>query len=617
MIIIRFPIRVFVLFCVFVFVVYEVCVADNRKVATKSKYEISYERLCDENIADTIRLKSGDIAMAISKGEHDNVIVGDIANRKGQILIKKEKYGEGIVVMEEGLDSINSFLGREADNKEALKLKMELHYNIAYCMYHYDMYDDAVNNMIKVLDIAKDNDINHLIAAKTFMGTVMYKRGDVGLARSYLNEAMSLIDPYNPDDENAYGVFNNLATFFINKKETDSALHYYSLALKYCERKNMNNERMTILRNIGTVYYYLGNYDMAEHYVKKAYVLSQAFDYKLPKALIYHDLSTIYLRKGEFQKALQYENKSLELSENLGHGSLRYASYLTRAKIYRKLNRDREAYDDLYKGLTIKDSIFSERKDDKMLAIINNYNKSSNLKDKEILQRDLELARLQNTRRNMMFGFLLMLFCIIIALVIYVSRRLFKQYRVNKNLNTIISKIREKETSYLNSIGENEGKAGQSDRESITESLMNTRNVEIAKEIKHKLDLITDVDASVGEGKEDIIKEINYMLGQLNNRNRWDEFKLYFEKIHPSFYQKLLGEHPDVTQNELRLCAFIFMNMSTKEIASMLNRSVRTIESAKFRLRKKLNIDSTKDTREAIMDIVTKSVIGEEDITSL
>lgn len=554
----------------------------------------------------------GNIAV-YSNNKNSHIVKIKYNNEKAVDLIKRDKYGEAMLLINDGLDSINKIINSGFEKDEnALKLKMELQYNLALCMAYYDMYDEAIENIVAVLEVADKLDINHLIAGKSLLGTVMMRRSEMKLARRYLNEALSFIDFKRMDkDKNAYGVFNNLASFFTSQKEYDSALYYYSLSLKYCEMNNMANEEIIILRNIGSVYYFMSKYDIAEDYVNKAFQLNKKNESIFSKAMIYHDLAAISIKRKEYQKALEYANKSLEISESTEFSSLKYANYITRAKIYRKLHRYSEAYDDLYKGLTLKDSVFSERKDDKMLAIVNNYNKSLDVKDKAILERDLELSRLDNSRKNMMFGIFFIMFIAVVVIAIYVSRRLFKQHKINRGLSTLISKIKGKEINYLNSINDSDNSTGHNDREFITETLINTRNIEIVKEIKNKLDLITQDNASLDSDKDNVIREINFMLGQLNSGNKWEEFKLYFERIHPLFYQKLISEQPDLTQNELRLCAFIFMNMSTKEIASMLNRSVRTIESAKFRLRKKLNIETNRETREAILEIITKSVVEE------
>ena len=73
--------------------------------------------------------------------------------------------------------------------------------------------------------------------------------------------------------------------------------------------------------------------------------------------------------------------------------------------------------------------------------------------------------------------------------------------------------------------------------------------------------------------------------------NMWDVFKTYFEQTHPDFFKTLYTLHPDLSPNEVRMCAYIMLNLTTKEIAGLTNRSSRTVETVKYRLHKKLGLD--------------------------
>ena len=85
-------------------------------------------------------------------------------------------------------------------------------------------------------------------------------------------------------------------------------------------------------------------------------------------------------------------------------------------------------------------------------------------------------------------------------------------------------------------------------------------------------------------------------LKQYLNQNIWNEFKLRFAEIHTDFYDKLVIKYPTLTVNDLRLCAFIKLKMSTKEIATVLNKPVNSIKVARKRLREKLHIENSSET---------------------
>ncbi len=106
-------------------------------------------------------------------------------------------------------------------------------------------------------------------------------------------------------------------------------------------------------------------------------------------------------------------------------------------------------------------------------------------------------------------------------------------------------------------------------------------------------DIITYLETEQDEGNIDVrtVSHIKNMMNDiLSEENNWDKFKMHFEEVHPSFFTKLKEKHPNLTENELRLCAYCKMNISNKHIAQMLSVQPQTIIIARYRLRKKLGL---------------------------
>ncbi len=89
-------------------------------------------------------------------------------------------------------------------------------------------------------------------------------------------------------------------------------------------------------------------------------------------------------------------------------------------------------------------------------------------------------------------------------------------------------------------------------------------------------------------------KKIAEMLQKISQNNTsdmdWEMFKVQFENLYPGFYQTIKEKHPNLTQNELKLCTFLKLNLSSKEIAGLIKISPKSVEVARVRLRKKLNL---------------------------
>lgn len=75
----------------------------------------------------------------------------------------------------------------------------------------------------------------------------------------------------------------------------------------------------------------------------------------------------------------------------------------------------------------------------------------------------------------------------------------------------------------------------------------------------------------------------------------WEDLELHFEQIHETFYMNLLSQCPTLTKNERRLCAYLRLNLSTKDISSLTLQTVRSIEVARIRLRNKLGLKGTSE----------------------
>ena len=82
----------------------------------------------------------------------------------------------------------------------------------------------------------------------------------------------------------------------------------------------------------------------------------------------------------------------------------------------------------------------------------------------------------------------------------------------------------------------------------------------------------------------------NYKLAI--NDNIWVEFEKSFNEVHVDFYKNLRQAHPDIKGKEQKLCAFLKLNLSTKEIASITFQNPKSIDMARYRLRKKLDLES-------------------------
>jgi DNA-binding CsgD family transcriptional regulator len=144
--------------------------------------------------------------------------------------------------------------------------------------------------------------------------------------------------------------------------------------------------------------------------------------------------------------------------------------------------------------------------------------------------------------------------------------------------------------------------------------LIRLRNAKLRDEIEYKSKELASSTMSIIKKNEFLmeLKEIidkqkaelgsrypdkysNYLYKKIDdnisNQDDWQIFENNFEKAHEQFFEKMKSSYPELTSGDLRLCAYLHMNLSSKEIAPLLGISFRGVENHRYRLRKKMNLD--------------------------
>jgi ligand-binding sensor domain-containing protein/DNA-binding CsgD family transcriptional regulator len=114
-----------------------------------------------------------------------------------------------------------------------------------------------------------------------------------------------------------------------------------------------------------------------------------------------------------------------------------------------------------------------------------------------------------------------------------------------------------------------------------------------------------------GDGATEEYKKMLRILGEENKMDKdWEQFAIHFDKVHSDFLQILKSAHPQLSAHELKLCAYLRMNLSSKEIAQLENISVRGVEISRYRLRKKLRIPTEINLFDFLMELHTRGKNG-------
>lgn len=214
-----------------------------------------------------------------------------------------------------------------------------------------------------------------------------------------------------------------------------------------------------------------------------------------------------------------------------------------------------------------------------------NYELSNKIK---ILNSKLEFDKisirkdnLESTNYNLKIIVLLIIVLFIVAIFGYYFTLLnFK--KINKEKNKKIASL--------------SAKNNNRDKKIIVLTTNLLHNKQYFKEIK------ADIKGLKTEDKKTVKNIVNQIDNVLEKDEDWKTLTQHFNALHNNFYDKLIEKHPSITETELRHCMFIKLHLQTKEIARIFMIDPRSVQTARYRIKKKLNLNEDENLRDYLLN---------------
>jgi len=423
-----------------------------------------------------------------------------------------------------------------------------------------------------------------------FLKTVDEKSDSAVYAKIYLAEAYREKQEYKKGIEIIYRIlehdnislknrafaYNRIAALYdecgnLYKNRGDSVLKYSKLCIDISRENNLTKQLAASQNELAFIYRQREQYPLSIDYGLTAYdnfIKLKMYPQAMNTAI---NIAKTYIITGKLLKAKETTENALELGTINKNKNLYRRLYLLMATINYQMDNYQSAYDFLKIAFHLQSSFYRER----INVQINEMSAKYETEIKE--QRNKELKRNIEIEKQKSQYFLA--WTIILIVMGAVSLMLF--YFIRKNtLNK--KKLAESESARL------QEKVSHQKRELACDTLTHTRNLEF---INSLIEDITQLMEHVGNDKAYAsISRIIKKLEQQNSDKCWEEFETRFQEIHRRFYQKLHDSFPGLTPNDVKLCALLKMGMNTKEMCSVTFQSVRAVEAARLRLRKKLEL---------------------------
>ena len=453
------------------------------------------------------------------------------------VMIRECYLNKGAIYFNKGLNSkaLDNFL-LALNYSENLDKENEYN-NIGAVFFNEQEYDEAYNYYNKALDILKKKGNQYGISvANNNIGDVFKMMGKYDVALMYYNKVLSARDSLN-NPEMEIVCMSNIGILKEMMNDGDSAIYYYSKAL---EKAGIFNDQLLITRCLsllGSALVEKGLYDQAKSYLERAFNLSK-------ELVLYEDMSNtskllqlIYEKKGNFKEAYHYANMHILAS----------------------------------------DSLHSNEAKRHVLKLI--FDHKIRLQEMEKKQ---QIEAEQQARKTSMFIFYLIILGLIIIVLLGILL-LFRTIQLRK-----IDRI-EKEKADLQVISV-EKDIELRNRELVEKVLKISEKIE---KIDATVKLLDEFSSTLSTKQKAELEIIMRDLRTKGTNTQWEEFYGYFSQVYSQFYEKLEKEFPNLTLNEKRLCALLKLNMTTKDMAAITNLNVKSIEVARTRLRKTLNLTNS------------------------
>lgn len=446
----------------------------------------------------------------------------------------------------------------------------------------------------KASDLAKQiGDMKRLAQIYNSIFYVYYNTLDFAQAQNMLTQAIEL--------STKTGDRKNLTRLYNNKGLTFYGQHRYAEALKQMQMALDNTlpeeryERAQIYTNIAEVYYAQGGYAMTEQWLTKALQEMRHLPIDAKNIQPYLNMALVKAQNGkgaeakEIQRSIYHVLPSLPLLQKVN--ALRQmadVNFILGDSI--KGLRDMLAYDQL------ADSLQKEDNNAQMRQLLIAYD------SERLSQHNASLTESLRTRTIIIYGSLTFL-----VVVIIFSVTLWIKSREDKRKGRLIAEQKEQLLQYEQQEHERQQRKMRLELDHKSRQLT-SYTIDLAsvndfhQKVSNELEQIqTAIDHHETEEIKETLKRLKGMLAHFNDKPLNDDFRIFFEEVHPEFLKKLSLAYPKLSENDLRLCAYIFLGMSTKEIAALTYHEVRSIESSRNRLRKKMNLPNGTDMKAFLM----------------
>ena len=417
------------------------------------------------------------------------------------------------------------------------------------------------------------------------LALVHIELGEYKNALDYINKALDLRTEYNLNSVDILHSYKSLSELYfiwnmqdkgnLYLSKTDSANNFIQ---KQVAEKSENWDDITYKLSenyVGNCYEYKGEYLFRQKRFDQALIAyntasSYYGDFTFQKVSLLNKKANVFYMLSDFENCLKVIEECILLSKEQNLQNEEEKALELKIKVLNKLGLSSEIELTVEEILINKDYRYSVQID-QLLSGLESKN--------EILIKKAEIKDEKEKNSRIVFISIIVILILGFASAYFLSRKVYLDKQmiiVNQNEKIAKSELEHKKRE-LAAISTN-----------IVQENEQVSN--ILKDLKYYSSLLkSEKDRN---SFSPLIKSINRILSE---KRKEDLYSDQFNAAYPGYLEYLTRTYTDLTTSDLKLCTFLRMNLNTKEIAEIMGLSVRSVESRRYRLRKKINLSKNED----------------------
>lgn len=517
------------------------------------------------------------IAQSVDTGQISyNRMSGNELEEKGREFLKKDNLSEALICFKL---STEKFQTAKNDSKAG-----ELLLEQGFIYLKINDFENAMSTFVQARDIYEEkSDYKGLSIVSLEIGELFGKLSQCDNAFKNLFQSIRFQNKIKPKDDQLKLRTNlDLGIVYGSCSDLDSALYYFELSLKLFS-DSVTISYCGLLNNIGAIYSKKNENLKALEYYDRALILFKKQRNELGVAVTESNIAYIFKKQKRFDESIPLYLKAINYFDSVKSYLYLRDNLLNLSEVYEIQGDYKSALKYTNKYLEINEKVANSD----ILGKMNDLQMQHDIRKKEneleLLEKENEVA---NIRLYMMIGGFLML--IIIVLLV------FRTMRTNLKNTKLKQEMLRQEKIQLNKDIELKNK----DLEVFAMKVIEKN--EFLEKLKIDLKNVSSDNMETNSRIREISAVIHSNLNADKDRR---EFEMQLDEAHKSFFAKLHNLHIDLTEYEKRLCSLLVLELKTKDIAVILNISPDSVKKSRYRLRKKLNLETDDNLVQYLMNL--------------